>query len=70
MSIDEKFFHHSFSYPDFSDESEELQEFIAIDLLETTHKKALEKSGQWQAGRKGEGRKGRGGGPGGRNLYQ
>ena len=46
MSIDEQFFHHSFSYPDFSDESEELQEFIASDLLETTHKKALERFGQ------------------------
>ena len=48
MSIDEQFFHHSFSYPDFSDESEELQEFIANDLLETTHKKALERSGEWE----------------------
>lgn len=43
--IDEKFFHHSFVYPDFSTEVAELQEYIAKDLLEMSHKRALEKSG-------------------------
>ena len=53
--IDEKFFHHSFSYPDFTEESNELQTFIDEDLLETSHKKALERSGEEEreAGREG-----------------
>lgn len=45
MIIDEKFFRHSFVYPDFSSEEETLQEYIATDLLEISHKKALERSG-------------------------
>jgi len=45
LMINDQFFRHSFVYPDFSTETEELQEFIANDLLEGTHKKALERSG-------------------------
>ena len=33
-------------YPDLSSEGEELQEYIATDLLETSHKRALERSGK------------------------
>ena len=50
MTIDERFFHHSFSYPDFSEESDDLQQFIANDLFEMTHKKALERSGEEKGG--------------------
>lgn len=46
VTIDEKFFHHSFVYPDFSSESQELQQYIAKDLLEVSHKRALEHSGK------------------------
>ena len=51
--IDEQFFHHSFVYPDFSTEDAELQEYIAKDLLEISHKRALERSGE--GGGEGEG---------------
>lgn len=47
--IDEKFFNHSFVYPNFSSEELALQDFIASDLLEVSHKKALEKSGEWRS---------------------
>ena len=46
VTIDEQFFHHSFVYPDFSAEQKDLQEFIAADLLEVSHKRALERSGE------------------------
>ena len=46
VTIDEQFFHHSFVYPDFSAEPKDLQEFIAADLLEVSHKRALERSGE------------------------
>ncbi len=45
VSFDEKFFHHSFVYPDFSAEDGALQEFIAADLIEVSMKKALERLG-------------------------
>ena len=45
LTINDQFFRHSFIYPDFSAETEELQEFIAKDLIEATHKKTLERSG-------------------------
>ena len=44
--IDEKFFTHSFGYPDFSAEDQSLQDYIAGDLLEVSHKRALERSGE------------------------
>lgn len=44
--IDDKFFNHSFVYPDLSSEEVELQEYIAKDLLEISHKRALERSGR------------------------
>ncbi len=46
MTFDEKFFHHSFVYPDFSAEVGALQDFIAADLIEVSMKKALEKLGE------------------------
>ena len=47
VTIDDKFFQHSFVYPDLSSESDDLQEYIASDLLEISHKRALETSGEW-----------------------
>lgn len=46
LTIDDQFFRHSFIYPDFSSEPEALQQFIASDLIETSHKNHLEKSGR------------------------
>ncbi len=46
VTFDEKFFHHSFVYPDFSAEVGALQEFIAADLIEVSMKKALERLGE------------------------
>ena len=67
-------------YPDFSSEGTDLQEYIASDLLETSHKRALERSGEegreeGEGGRKGgKGREGgamaRAGGGGGVGLWE
>lgn len=43
--IDEKFFHHSFMLPDFSSYTEEFQQFLKADLIESSHLLNLEKSG-------------------------
>ncbi len=56
VTIDDKFFRHSFIYPDLSSEPEALQQFIATDLIETAHKLALEKAGTlWVTGGWGKG---------------
>ena len=44
--IDDQFFRHSFMYPDFSALAQDLQEFIASDLLDVSIKTSLEKSSE------------------------
>lgn len=46
VMIDDQFFRHSFVYPDFSLEPEDLQEFIVADLVDLSHRNALERSGK------------------------
>ena len=47
--IDEQFFRHSFVYPDFSSLEQELQEFIASDLIDVSIKNSLERNGECSA---------------------
>ena len=44
--IDDQFFRHSFVYPDFSCEPQDLQEFIASDLIDVSVKTSLEKNSE------------------------
>ena len=42
--FDEQFFRHSFLYPDITGENQEIQDFVAEDIIEISHKSVLEKS--------------------------
>ena len=44
--IDDQFFRHSFIYPDFSSQPEDLQRFIASDLIDVSIKVSLERNSE------------------------
>ena len=44
-TIDDKFFHHTFVFPDVSFDERDYAEYLMNDLLEISHKTVLEKSG-------------------------